>query len=122
MEGKRILVVDDDEAIIKMLAKALTRAGYMVEGISSSTDALKLFLAEPDKFDLILTDLEMPFMMGNELAEEILKIHSNIPIILCSGKIENYTKREILSMGFCDCCSKSDGIRNVIDTIERQFK
>jgi len=59
----------------------------------------------------------MPVMMGNELAERILKTRPDIPIILCSGKIENFTKKEILSMGFCDCCSKSDGFKNVLEVI-----
>jgi CheY-like chemotaxis protein len=115
---KNILVVDDDEAIVKMFNSGLTRAGYSVEGLLNSVDALKKFIEKPDKFDLILTDLEMPVMMGNELAEEIKKIRPNIPIILCSGKIKNFTKKEILSMGFCDCCSKSDGFKNVLETIK----
>lgn len=118
MDNKKyILVVDDDEEIVKMFKNGLTRAGYSVEGILSSVAALEKFKEDPDKFDLILTDLEMPVMMGNELAEKIQKIRPNIPIILCSGKIESFTKKEILSMGFCDCCSKPDGFKKVLKII-----
>lgn len=63
----------------------LESLGYTVETRTSSIEALELFRAQPDKFDLVITDLTMLNMTGDELAKELMAIRPDIPIIICTG-------------------------------------
>lgn len=82
---ERILFVDDEQLIIAMSRVQLEGLGYKVSSMVSSLDALELFKKNPDGFDLVITDMTMPKMTGDELAREIKRIRPNIPIILCTG-------------------------------------
>ncbi len=81
----RVLVVDDEESIGKMLEKMLNQLGYESTLRHSSADALEAFQARPEYFDVVITDQTMPRMTGIDLAREMLKIRPDIPIILCTG-------------------------------------
>ncbi|MEJ2640063.1 MAG: ATP-binding protein, partial [Desulfosarcinaceae bacterium] len=82
---EHILFVDDELAITKMNGTILERLGYSVTTRTSSIEALELFRAKPDAFDLVITDMTMPNMTGAELAIELMKIRPDIPIILSTG-------------------------------------
>jgi CheY-like chemotaxis protein/two-component sensor histidine kinase len=86
---ENILLVDDEMAITRIGAQILQQMGYSVTTRTSSVKALELFRANPDAFDLVITDTTMPYMPGDVLAVELIKIRSDIPIILCTG----YSKR-----------------------------
>jgi PAS domain S-box-containing protein len=81
----RILVVDDEKSIVDMMKEVVETLGYESVLRYSSTEALTAFRAEPDSFDLVITDMTMPCMTGTDLATEILMIRPQIPIILCTG-------------------------------------
>jgi PAS domain S-box-containing protein len=81
----RILVVDDEKYLVEMLKEMLEHLGYEVTARYSGADALGAFRAQPERFDLVITDQTMPHMMGTDLAKEMLKIRPDIPIILCTG-------------------------------------
>ena len=72
--SERILFVDDEASLVKMSSQMLELQGYEVEGKTSSHEALKLFQEESDKFDLVITDMAMPEMTGDRLAQKLLKI------------------------------------------------
>jgi CheY-like chemotaxis protein len=82
---ERILFVDDESAIADIGKEMLESLGYTVETRTSSIEALEAFRAQPEKFDLVITDMTMPKMTGDELARELMGIRSNLPIILCTG-------------------------------------
>jgi PAS domain S-box-containing protein len=82
---ERILLVDDEEALLEMGKQILTRLGYKVTSQMSSEVALALVEESPSHFDLVITDQTMPDMTGVELAEKILAIRPDIPVILCTG-------------------------------------
>ena len=85
-KGKEhVLFVDDEEAIIKLFVQVLERNGYTVTAKKESQDAFECFKSNPDSFDLVVTDMSMPGMIGSELAQKILEIKPDIPIIICSG-------------------------------------
>jgi len=63
----------------------LEELGYKVKARISSVEALNAFSANPDGFDLVITDMTMPHMTGEKLSEEILSIRPGLPIILCTG-------------------------------------
>jgi CheY-like chemotaxis protein len=78
-------VVDDEEQICKMIQLMLSRLNYTVTSFLNPVEALSAFKEEPDRFDLVITDMTMPEMTGTELAGSILKQRADIPIILCTG-------------------------------------
>jgi len=88
-----ILVVDDEKNLRDVVASTLLAAGYTVETAENGVDALRLVSANPQKWDLILTDWSMPQMAGDKLALAVHGLRSDLPIILCTGrgdKIEQF--------------------------------
>ncbi len=83
--SEQILFVDDEMVIAHMGKQMLERLGYKVTARTSSVEAFEAFRAQPDKFDLIITDQTMPNLTGEELAEKILAIRPHMPIILSTG-------------------------------------
>ncbi len=96
--NERILFVDDDKVIVYIGEKMLGQLGYDVVTKTSSVEALNLFRADPGRFDLVITDMTMPKMTGDQLAKELMKVRPNIPIILYTGfspKISEEKAKEI---------------------------
>jgi PAS domain S-box-containing protein len=119
---ERILLVDDQELIVDMERQMLERLGYQVTARISSTDALEAFRAQPGNFDLVITDLTMPNMTGDKLAGALIKIRSDIPVILCTGFSEIMTKEKAADLGIKGFLMKpvlmielSNVIRKVLD-------
>lgn len=77
----------------------LKRLGYRVETRTDSKEALDLFRLNPSRFDLIITDMTMPRMMGTQMAKEMLKIEPDIPIILCTGFSEKINSQGATEIG-----------------------
>ncbi len=86
---ERILFVDDELTLTEIVKKMLERLGYEVVAKSSSREALALFQAQPESFDLVIADQTMPHMTGVALAHEIKRIRPDLPIILCTGMIDS---------------------------------
>ena len=83
--NERILAVDDEKPIVDMYKAGLERQGYTVTVHNSSEEAFETFRNSPENFDLIITDQTMPHLSGIELAQKILQIRPDIPIILSTG-------------------------------------
>ena len=96
---ERILFVDDEPDIVDVGKRMLEKLGYEVTTRTSSIEALELFRQKPDHFKLIITDMTMPKMTGIELAEELINIRPNIPIIICTGFSEKITKENAKDKG-----------------------
>ncbi len=82
---ERILLVDDEPALVEIGQQLLQLLGYQVTTQSSSPQALELYSKNPGAFDLLVTDYTMPVMTGTQLAEAVLKINPDLPVILMSG-------------------------------------
>lgn len=85
---ERILFVDDELTLTEIVKKMLERLGYEVVAKSSSVEALAVFQAQPESFDLIIADQTMPHITGVALAHEISRIRPDLPIILCTGMVD----------------------------------
>ena len=96
---EHVLLVDDDDAIAVMEKEMLERLGYSVVSRTSSVEALEAFRANPNKFDLVITDMAMPNMAGDKLASELVKIRPDIPILLCTGFSEKIPEGKANTMG-----------------------
>jgi len=96
---ERILFVDDEKVAVNAIQPMLENLGYDVTARTSSIEALEAFRNSPERFDLVITDMTMPNMTGVELTNEIMKIHPNIPIILCTGFSEQIGEKRAKAMG-----------------------
>ena len=119
---EKILLVDDEPAIVKMSSRILQKLGYDVVFCTRSPEALDLFRSDPDNFDLVIMDMTMPDITGDKLAVELMKIRRDIPVILCTGysnKISDKTAAAIGIKAFAyKPVSKADlakTIRKVLD-------
>ena len=99
MAKERILVVDDEEQIVRLERLMLERLGYQITSRVSSLEALQAFKANPYAYDLVITDMTMPHMTGDALAVELLKIRPDLPIILCTGYSSLVSEDQATSMG-----------------------
>jgi signal transduction histidine kinase/CheY-like chemotaxis protein len=82
---ERLLLVDDEPAIAKLLTSMLTGLSYQVDPYFSPQLALEAFSRDPAGYDLILTDLTMPGLTGDDLYQQIRKLHPSVPVIIASG-------------------------------------
>ena len=97
--NERILLVDDESSIAKVGSQILERLGYRVAARTSSVEALELFRAKPDDFDLVVTDMTMPNMTGDQLATELIKIRPDVLVILCTGYSNKISDQSAQAMG-----------------------
>jgi len=124
--NEHILFVDDEDAIVKLGVRMLQRLGYTVTGRTSSTEALEVFESNPDKFDLIITDMTMPMLLGTELAQKVLEIRQDIPILICTGFSEQVDNKIAESYGIKGYINKpilmdelSSTVRDLLDTVKK---
>jgi PAS domain S-box-containing protein len=97
--NEHIMVVDDEKAIIDMYKLILERQGYKVTAHFDSKKSLEDFQSDPGKFDLLITDQAMPGLTGYELAEKILQLRPDMPIILCTGFSSVVSEKEAKEIG-----------------------
>jgi signal transduction histidine kinase/CheY-like chemotaxis protein len=103
---ERILLVDDEEAILDVGVRALERFGYRVISCNDGREALSLFTMDPESYDLVLTDLTMPKMTGIELAQRLLKIRPDLPVVLCTGFSEAAQSEQAKAIGIREIVNK----------------
>ena len=101
-KGERILFVDDEAQIREVGYQLFSMHGYQVTTFSNGVQAWEEFQDHPGQFDLVITDMTMPYMTGAELAQKILGIRPAMPIILCTGQSELINREKALAMGVCD--------------------
>ena len=83
--GARLMVVDDEPALVSALVRLGTRLGLRVTGFVSSSEALRKFAGTPHAYDILLTDQTMPGISGEELITYVRAIRPDLPVILCTG-------------------------------------
>lgn len=104
--NERILLVDDEKSVVEIVQRRLERLGYKVEARTDPMKALNLFRANPDRFDLIITDMTMPRITGDKMVKEILKIRPDKPTILCTGFSEKIDEEKAKEIGFREYIEK----------------
>lgn len=118
-ETQRILVVDDESQILRVLRRGLSARGYEVQTASNGEEALSVFAQWPA--DLVITDLSMPQMAGLELCRRLRKL-SPVPIIVLSVKGEERTKVEALDSGADDYITKPFGMDELLARIRAALR
>ncbi len=117
--SESILIVDDEPPIMKMSIKTLASLGYKMTGRTSSIEALELFKGQPSRFDLVITDMTMPHITGTELAEKMMQIRPDVPIILCTGFSENIDEKRARKMGLSALVFKPFSARNIAEAVRK---
>lgn len=99
MGNERILFVDDEELITEVGQLILEGLGYQVTSKQSSLEAIELFKADPGAFDAVITDMTMPDLTGSQLAQALLALRPDLPIIVCSGFSERVSREQAKGLG-----------------------
>jgi PAS domain S-box-containing protein len=115
----RVLVIDDEKVLIDLHKEMLESLGYDAVSLNSSIEALKIFQAQPEKFDLVITDQTMPHMTGMQLSQELRRIRLDIPIILCTGYSETASEEKVKAAGIDELLMKPINLRNLAETIKK---
>ena len=82
-----------------MTQQKLVRLGYQVTTRTSSIEALEVFIQDPERFDLVISDTTMPNLTGDNLAQKILSIRPDLPVVLCTGYSERMSRERAAEMG-----------------------
>jgi CheY-like chemotaxis protein len=126
--GNEHILYVDDEPMLAALGKAMLEdVGYAVVTSTNPEEALEAFRAAPGRFDLVVTDMTMPFMTGDALAGRLREISSDIPVILCTGFSTKITKEKAKTLGITDLLMKplikptlAKAVRKALD--EEEFR
>jgi CheY-like chemotaxis protein len=121
LEGgdERILLIDDEATLVEATQNMLQNIGYRVIGVTSSKEALNIFEAQPDVFDIVITDQVMPDLTGIDLVKKITHIRPNIPLILMTGFSESVSAEESENLGIDAYLMKPVDTRKMATTIRR---
>ena len=114
-----ILFVDDEEDVVEIGERMLTHLGYEVVAKSDSIEVLDLFRSQSERFDLVITDMTMPNLTGDKLAEEMLRIRSDIPIILYTGYSESFSREQAQKIGIKKFGMKPFEMRDLAETTRK---
>jgi PAS domain S-box-containing protein len=105
-QGQRVLFVDDEVPLALLGKRMLEELGYAVVSTTSGADALAATRADPDAFDLVITDLTMPGMTGTELARQLREIRPGLPVILATGHTAGLTAARLGEDGIAEMIRK----------------
>jgi signal transduction histidine kinase/CheY-like chemotaxis protein len=117
MGSERILFVDDEVSIADMSRQRLSLLGYKVTTVNSSRQALEHLSQAPDDYDIMITDMTMPRMSGDQLAIAAKKIKPDIPIILCTGYSKKISKERARAIGVNAFLMKPIALSDMAETI-----
>ncbi len=117
--NERILFVDDEDFQADIGKRMLERLGYRVTAKTNSVEALDLFRQTPDEFDLVITDMTMPNMTGDVLAQKLISIRPDIPIIVCTGYSARINPDIIKEIGIKEMAMKPVVMKDIAQMIHR---
>jgi len=104
--GETVLLVDDEEGLVRLGEEMIASLGYEPVGFASATVALETFRASPERFDAVLSDEAMPDMTGSELAREIRAIRPDVPVVLMSGFVSAALLARARDLGVAEVLAK----------------
>ena len=117
--GKRVLYVDDEEAIIFLMTRLLERRGFRVSGFTDARDALAAVQANPGEFDLAVTDFNMPGMSGLDVANALREIRPDLPVVLASGYITEDLRQKAPAAGVRELIYKPNTVDDLCEAVAR---
>jgi CheY-like chemotaxis protein len=124
--GKQcVLLVDDEQMTLTLMGRLLGDAGYRVVTAQSGFECLDLFRMRPYEFHVVLLDLTMPFMDGEETFKRLREIRADIPVVLCTGFVQQDRLDRLMDVGLTGFLRKPippDEIINIVRSITQSLK
>jgi PAS domain S-box-containing protein len=117
--NETILCVDDEQPLIELGKSMLKKLGYRVETRILPLEAIEVFKAAPDKFDLVISDMTMPAMTGVSLAKKLMEIRPEIPVVICTGYSEQIDESRAKELGIKGFLMKPFTIRELSKTVRQ---
>jgi PAS domain S-box-containing protein len=118
--GQHILYIDDDEAQLFLIKRMLERWGYHVSAYLEQGEALDALLAG-ERFDMVVTDLNMPGISGLEVARAIRAARPDVPVIVVSGYITDMLRTQAEAAGVRELISKPHEVEELRDAVQRHL-
>jgi DNA-binding NtrC family response regulator len=117
--GQRILYLDDEGPLVVIATRMFERLGYRVEGYTRPAEALHAFKAQPDEFDVVITDLHMPGVSGFDIAEELKKVRPDVHVILSSGHLTEDLVERARRCGIRHVLRKPNSIQELSQSVHQ---
>ena len=117
--GRHILYLDDDESLVLLVTRMLELRGYGINGYIDQQTALAAVRADPARFDLLVTDYNMPGMSGLDVAREVRKIRPDLPVVVASGFIDEALRAQADGAGIRELIFKANAAEDLCDAFVR---
>ncbi len=117
--SRHVMYVDDDQALVFLVQRLLRRRGYEVSGFTDPREAAAALRADPQKFDLLVTDYNMPGYSGVDLLREVREIRADLPVALASGHVTAEIEHSALAAGARALIHKPNDVQELCDTVDR---
>lgn len=120
--GEHILYVDDEAPMVTLAARSLDMLGYRVTGALSPGEALSLFRQDPQAFDLVVTDYQMPGGSGLDMVSEMMQLRPGLPVILATGLLAPRDEERVREAGIRELFLKPYTPRELGDLVYRTLR
>ena len=116
---ERVLLIDDEEDIVAVNRQMMERLGYEVVSFTRSPEALACFETDPQAFDIVITDMTMPAVTGDQVVAAVRRLRPEVPIILCTGFSEAITPEKLEALGGSRMLMKPLGLAELAHTMRK---
>jgi PAS domain S-box-containing protein len=117
--GRRILYLDDQDALVRSTEELLRRSGHNVVGFTQPHDLFEALRRDPRAYDIVLTDYNMPRLSGLDVAKVIRDIRPDLPVLLLSGNVPERLLQDAARVGIAQVIPKPYSLADLCDAIER---
>jgi FixJ family two-component response regulator len=112
-----VMVVDDERPLVELAEELLAELGYEPVGFDTAERALEVFLVDPKRFDVVLTDEMLPGLTGTELAERLLAVRPGLPVLLVSGNVGSALEQRVRDVGIMALLRKPLRLQELADSL-----
>lgn len=119
--SQHILFLDDEQMLVDLARRFLAKWGYRMTGFTSARAAIEAFRREPEQFNWVVTDMNMPECSGLQVTRELRAIRPHIPIILCSGALSLEMTEEAKQIGIDELLYKPTRMSEFCESLHRCF-
>jgi CheY-like chemotaxis protein len=121
-EKQTVLLVDDERMALSLIERVLTEAGFAVATAQSGFECIDLFRAHPYRFAMVLLDLSLPFMDGEETFRRLREIRNDVPVVLCTGFIQEDRLSRMMAAGLSGFLRKPIAPDEIVAVVQSTLK